>query len=129
ASVVDIGRLLVGSSESNLRSANQHVQSKRENLVIDRSVHSVTTPCSGDRLVAMDVPRLEAFLEVARLGSMRSASRTLHLGQPAIRARIATLEDEVGARLFERTKRGVRLTLAGRALLPHAERALDAIDA
>jgi DNA-binding transcriptional LysR family regulator len=77
----------------------------------------------------MDVPRLEAFLEVARLGSMRSASRTLHLGQPALSARIATLEDEVGARLFERTKRGVRLTLAGRALLPHAERALDAIDA
>jgi len=77
----------------------------------------------------MDVPRLEAFLEVARLGSMRSASRVLHLGQPALSARIATLEDEVGARLFERTKRGVRLTLAGKALLPHAERALDAIEA
>jgi DNA-binding transcriptional LysR family regulator len=78
---------------------------------------------------SMDVPRLEAFLEVARLGSMRSASRSLHLGQPALSARIATLEDEVGARLFERTKRGVRLTLAGKALLPHAERALDAIEA
>lgn len=77
----------------------------------------------------MDVPRLEAFLEVARLGSMRSASRSLHLGQPALSARISTLEGEVGARLFERTKRGVRLTLAGKALLPHAERALDAIDA
>jgi DNA-binding transcriptional LysR family regulator len=77
----------------------------------------------------MDVPRLEAFLEVARLGSMRSASRSLHLGQPALSARIATLEDEIGARLFERTKRGVRLTLAGRALVPHAERVLDALEA
>jgi DNA-binding transcriptional LysR family regulator len=77
----------------------------------------------------MDVPRLEAFLEIARLGSMRSASRSLHLGQPALSARIATLEDEVGARLFERTKRGVRLTLAGRALLPHAERVMEAIEA
>jgi DNA-binding transcriptional LysR family regulator len=39
------------------------------------------------------------------------------------------LEDEIGARVFERTRRGVRLTLAGRALVPHAERALEAIDA
>jgi DNA-binding transcriptional LysR family regulator len=77
----------------------------------------------------MDVPRLEAFLEIARLGSMRSASRSLHLGQPALSARISTLEDEIGARLFERTKRGVRLTLAGRALLPHAERVMAALEA
>jgi len=77
----------------------------------------------------MDVPRLEAFLEVARLGSMRAAARSLHLGQPALSARIAALEDELGARVFERTKRGVRLTLAGKALRPHAERALEAIEA
>jgi len=77
----------------------------------------------------MDVPRLEAFLEVARLGSMRAAARSLHLGQPALSARIAALEDELGARVFERTRRGVRLTLAGRALVPHAERALEAIEA
>ena len=77
----------------------------------------------------MDVPRLEAFLEVARLGSMRAAARSLHLGQPALSARIVALEDELGARVFERTKRGVRLTLAGRALLPHAERALEAVEA
>jgi DNA-binding transcriptional LysR family regulator len=77
----------------------------------------------------MDVPRLEAFLEVARLGSMRAAARSLHLGQPALSARIVALESDVGARVFERTKRGVRLTLAGRALVPHAERALEAIEA
>jgi DNA-binding transcriptional LysR family regulator len=77
----------------------------------------------------MDVPRLEAFLEVARLGSMRAAARSLHLGQPALSARIVALEDELGAKVFERTKRGVRLTLAGRALVPHAERALEAIEA
>lgn len=77
----------------------------------------------------MDVPRLDAFLEVARLGSMRAASRALHLGQPALSARIATLEDELGARVFERTRRGVRLTTAGRALLPHAERVMEAVAA
>jgi DNA-binding transcriptional LysR family regulator len=77
----------------------------------------------------MDIPRLEAFLEISRLGSMRAAARSLHLGQPALSARITSLEDEIGARVFERTRRGVRLTLAGRALVPHAERALEAIDA
>jgi len=77
----------------------------------------------------MDIPRLEAFLEVARLGSMRAAARSLHLGQPALSARIVALEDELAARVFERTKRGVRLTLAGQALLPHAERAIDAVSA
>lgn len=77
----------------------------------------------------MDVPRLEAFLEVARLGSMRAASRSLHLGQPALSARISTLEDELGARVFERTKRGVRLTSAGRALMPHAEQVLRSVAA
>ncbi len=77
----------------------------------------------------MDIPRLEAFLEVARLGTMRAAARSLHLGQPALSARIVALEDELGARVFERTKRGVKLTLAGRALLPHAERAIDAVAA
>lgn len=77
----------------------------------------------------MDIPRLEAFLEVVRLGSMRGAATSLHLGQPALSARIVALEDELGARVFERTKRGVRLTLAGRALMPHAERAMEAIEA
>jgi DNA-binding transcriptional LysR family regulator len=77
----------------------------------------------------MDVPRLEAFLEVARLGSMRAAARSLHLGQPALSARIVALEDELGAKVFERSKRGVRLTLAGRALMPYAERALEAVEA
>lgn len=77
----------------------------------------------------MDIPRLEAFLEVARLGSMRSAARSLHLGQPALSARIVALEQELDARVFERTKRGVRLTLAGRALVPHAERVMAAIEA
>ena len=77
----------------------------------------------------MDVPRLEAFLEVARLGSMRAAARSLHLGQPALSARIVALEDELGAKVFERTKRGVHLTLAGRALVPHAERVLEAVEA
>lgn len=77
----------------------------------------------------MDLPRLEAFLAVVRQGSMRAAALTLHVGEPALSARIARLEEELGARVFDRTKRGMLLTAAGRALVPHAERALDAANA
>lgn len=74
----------------------------------------------------MELSRLEAFLEIARLGSLRSAANSLHLGQPAISARIALLEQELGARVFERSRKGMVLTPAGQALLPHARRAIEA---
>jgi len=77
----------------------------------------------------VELARLEAFLEVVRLGSVRAAARSLHLGQPALSARIVGLEQDVGARVFDRTKRGMVLTRAGRALLPHAERAIEAAEA
>jgi DNA-binding transcriptional LysR family regulator len=73
--------------------------------------------------------QLSAFVEVARHGTVRRAGAFLHVGQPALSARIAGLEEEVGARLFERSARGMELTAAGRALLPHAERALASIEA
>lgn len=74
----------------------------------------------------MELSRLQAFLEVARLGSLRAAAGTLHLGQPALSARIALLEQELGARVFERSRKGMVLTPAGQALLPHARRAIEA---
>lgn len=77
----------------------------------------------------VELARLEAFLAVARRGSMRAAALALHVGEPALSARIARLEDELGARVFDRTRRGMLLTAAGRTLVPHAERALDAVDA
>jgi DNA-binding transcriptional LysR family regulator len=77
----------------------------------------------------VELSRLEAFLAVARRGSMRAAAEALHLGQPALSARIALLEMELGARVFERSKRGMSLTRAGHALVPHAERALEAAEA
>lgn len=47
--------------------------------------------------------------------------------QPSVTARIQALEKELGQSLFERKPRGVRLTDAGRVLLPHAERVLQGI--
>jgi DNA-binding transcriptional LysR family regulator len=48
----------------------------------------------------------------------------MYLTQPTLTARIKALEDEVGDQLFVRTSRGMRLTEAGRELVPFAERCL-----
>jgi DNA-binding transcriptional LysR family regulator len=65
---------------------------------------------------------LRAFLEVAHCGSLSRAAEALGSSQPTLSRRIAQLEAHVGAALFERTTRGVRLTEAGTVLLGPAER-------
>ncbi|QKZ21843.1 LysR family transcriptional regulator [Streptomyces chartreusis] len=65
---------------------------------------------------------LRAFLEVARQGSFTGAARTLGWTQSAVSRQISTLEGALGgAPLFDRLPRGVRLTEAGRVLVPYAE--------
>ena len=73
--------------------------------------------------------QLEAFIAVVRTGSISAAAEELLLSQPAITGRIQGLERTVAADLFVRTRTGSRLTEAGRALLPHAERAMAAVEA
>lgn len=75
----------------------------------------------------MQLERVQTFLEVARTGNVTRAAHALGLSQPALTERLRGLERELGSDLFVRTRRGVRLSDAGRALLPHAERALGAI--
>lgn len=67
-------------------------------------------------------------MEIVRLGQFGAAARALHITQPALTARIQALEAALGARVLERTGRGLELTEAGRAFLPYAERALGAMD-
>lgn len=69
----------------------------------------------------MDTANLDAFLAVADTGSFSRAAERLHLTQPAISKRIATLEQQLDARLFDRIGKRVDLTEAGRALRPRAE--------
>jgi DNA-binding transcriptional LysR family regulator len=76
----------------------------------------------------VDLRQLTCFERVAELGSMSRAAEALHLVQPAISQQIATLEREVGLRLFHRGPRGVRLTEAGEALLPYARRVLTEVE-
>ncbi|GIX29568.1 MAG: transcriptional regulator [Porticoccaceae bacterium] len=72
----------------------------------------------------MDAQLLEAFLAVAETGSFSAAAERILITQPAVSKRIAQLEAQLGARLFDRLGRTVHLTEAGRALLPRAERIL-----
>jgi DNA-binding transcriptional LysR family regulator len=72
--------------------------------------------------------QLEALVEVVRRGSVTGAAHALYLTQPALTARLNALERDIGTPLVVRRRGGVRLTEAGRAFLPYAERALQAID-
>ncbi|MCL7429648.1 LysR family transcriptional regulator [Streptomyces sp. YS415] len=71
---------------------------------------------------------LRVFLEVARHGSFTVAARTLGWTQSAVSRQISALEGALGgAPLFDRLPRGVRLTEAGRILVPYAESVTEAL--
>jgi DNA-binding transcriptional LysR family regulator len=72
--------------------------------------------------------QVAGFLEIARQRNLSRAAEVLHVTQPALTARLQMLEADLGAPLFERSHRGMRLTDAGRAYLPYAERAAEALD-
>ena len=77
----------------------------------------------------LDVRRLRVLREVAAHGSFSAAAESLAFTQPAVSRQIATLEAEAGARLVERSARGVRLTQAGELLVGHADAILDRLTA
>ena len=74
----------------------------------------------------MDLRQLRYFVASAEEGNMGRAARRLFVVQSALSRQVKALEREVGAPLFHRTPRGVRLTEAGEAFLPHARRTLAA---
>jgi DNA-binding transcriptional LysR family regulator len=75
----------------------------------------------------MELRQLEYFVAVAEEANFTRAAERIHVAQPAVSAQIARLERELGERLFDRTRREVRLTAAGQAALPHARSALAAV--
>lgn len=70
---------------------------------------------------------LRAFEAAARLGSFALAATELGVTAGAITAHVKTLEATLGAPLFQRTSRGVRLTALGQAALPAFTQAFDAL--
>ena len=83
----------------------------------------------------MKLSQLRDVLAVAETGSLRAAGRHLGIAQPAITRSIREIEQELGATLFERHAKGVRLTEIGHAFLARAQaiqaellRAKDEVD-
>jgi DNA-binding transcriptional LysR family regulator len=72
----------------------------------------------------IDTALLRAFISVAETGGMTAAASLLNLTQAAVSQQIKRLEDAFEAQLFERDRRGLRLTGAGERLFGKAKRLL-----
>jgi DNA-binding transcriptional LysR family regulator len=77
----------------------------------------------------MELRQLRYVVAVAEERNFTRAAARAHVAQPAISQQIAQIERELGSALFERSPRGVALTPAGAAFLPHARAALAAATA
>jgi len=75
-----------------------------------------------------DAKTIREFVTVAGLGSFSRAAEELAIAQPWLSSRIRRLEDELGCRLFDRSRRRITLTEAGERLLEPAQRFLRAAD-
>ena len=67
------------------------------------------------------------FYTVATTGNISKAAKELYISQPAISKSIQKLEESIGARLFERSSRGVTLTDAGELLYTHVKSAFETL--
>ncbi|MFF2639375.1 LysR family transcriptional regulator [Streptomyces niveus] len=76
----------------------------------------------------MELQQMRYVIAVAEMSSFTKAAQRCLVVQSALSHQIARLEKELGARLFERTSRRVRLTPAGAAFLPAARQCLDAAE-
>jgi LysR family carnitine catabolism transcriptional activator len=76
-----------------------------------------------------DLRHIRAFLALARAGSFTRAAAELHVSQPTLTVQIQQLEVAVGVKLFDRNKRHVALTQAGRDLMVPLERILLDVEA
>ena len=78
--------------------------------------------------INFDLQQLQAFIAVADKRSFRAAAEHIHLSAPALGRRVGRLEEILGARLFTRSTRDVRLTKVGDAFLERARAALDDLE-
>jgi DNA-binding transcriptional LysR family regulator len=74
----------------------------------------------------LDWSQLQSFIAVAEHGSLSGAARARKSSQPTLSRHIAQLEQNIGARLFERSSSGVILTAKGSDLMAHASQMADA---
>lgn len=86
------------------------------------------TPSSPLPRPRADTATLQAFVAVARLGTVGRAAQAIGRTQPSVSARLASLERAWEVRLFRRVARGMTLTPEGARLLPRAEAALATLE-
>ena len=77
----------------------------------------------------MELHQLRYFCAVAETSSFSRAAEQTHVSQPSLSQQIMKLEDELGARLFDRLGRSVRLTELGKTFLPRARSVLRELEA
>jgi DNA-binding transcriptional LysR family regulator len=76
----------------------------------------------------MELSQLRTLIHVAELGSLSKAADRLHIAQPALSRQIRLLEEELGARLFDRHGRGMIITDQGQDVLRHALRVMSELE-
>ena len=76
-------------------------------------------------IAILKLNQLRDFIAVAKNGSLRAAAREISIAQPSLTKSIQTLEEELGAPLFERSARGAILTPSGAAFLPRAQLVME----
>jgi DNA-binding transcriptional LysR family regulator len=79
--------------------------------------------------IMVDLLRIETFLHAAENLNFSEAARILHLSQPIVSHHIKTMENDLGVTLFERQGATIKLTDAGKLLVPWARRVMrDSIE-
>lgn len=86
------------------------------------------TPRGRRSIRGPEIAELRAFCAAVDLGTLGKAAVSLKISQPALSKRLRSLEAAAGARLLERSPRGVAPTAAGRRLYPEARRLLHQAD-
>lgn len=77
----------------------------------------------------METHQLRYFLAVSQSGRFTQAAKQCHVSQPSLSIQIAKLEEELGGPLFDRTRKGGRLTARGETFLPRAKAILEQMEA
>ena len=76
----------------------------------------------------MELHQLRYFLNIVQTGSFTAAAKASHVSQPSLSSQLAKLEDELGGPLFERSRKGARLTDRGERFRPRATEALRQLE-
>lgn len=76
----------------------------------------------------METHQLRYFLAVTQTGRFTAAARQCNVSQPSLSIQIAKLEEELGGELFERGKKGIKLTSRGEMFLPRANAILSEME-